>query len=96
MGGGRGGRGAAAPPRDGSLKVVTTNMRSGFLRRNGVPYSDNATLTEYFDRHAAYGTDWFTVTTTVDDPPYLTQPFITSTHFKHEPDGAKFAPVACE
>jgi hypothetical protein len=96
VGGGRGGRGAAAPPRDGSLKVLTTNMRSGFLRRNGVPYSDNATLTEYFDRHAAYGTDWFTVTTTVDDPQYLTQPFITSTHFKHEPDGAKFAPVACE
>jgi len=96
VGAGRGGRGAAAPPRDGSLKVVTTNMRTGFLRRNGVPYSENATMSEYFDRHAAYGTEWFTVTTTVDDPQYLTQPFITSTHFKREPDGTKFAPVACE
>ena len=83
-GGGRGGagaaagRGAAAPPRDGSLKVVTTNMRPGYLRKNGVPYSESAVMTEYFDRHSAYGTDWFTVTTLVEDSKYLTQPFITT------------------
>jgi hypothetical protein len=100
--GGRGGagaaagRGAAAPPRDGALKVVTTNMRPGFLRKNGVPYSENAVMTEYFDRHSAYGTDWFTVTTIVEDPTYLTQPFITSTHFKKEPDSSKWNPSPCE
>ena len=37
-----------APPRIGSLKVVTTNLRAGYLRRNGVPYSED-TVTEYFD-----------------------------------------------
>jgi hypothetical protein len=101
-GGGRGGagaaagRGAATPPRDGSLKVVTTNMRPGYLRKNGVPYSENALMTEYFDRHSAYGTDWFTVTTLVEDPKYLTQPFITTTHFKKEADGSKWSPAPCE
>ena len=35
-------RGAAAPP-DGSMKVTTTNLKAGFLRKNGVPYSENAT-----------------------------------------------------
>jgi len=93
--GGRGGRGAATA-RGGSLKVVTTNLRVGYLRKNGVPYSENAVVTEYFDRHAAYGTEWFTVTTIVDDPRYLTQTFITSTHFKREPDGAKWSPAPCE
>jgi hypothetical protein len=99
VGGGRGGgagRGAPAPPLDGSLKVVTTNMRAGYFRRNGVPYSENAVMTEFFDRHAAYGTEWFTVTTIVDDPKYLTQSFITSTHFKKEADGSKWSPTSCE
>jgi hypothetical protein len=99
VGGGRGGgagRGAATPPRDGSLKVVTTSMRAGYFRTNGVPYSEDAVMTEYFDRHAAYGTEWFTVTTVVDDPKYLTQTFITSTHFKKEVDGSKWSPSRCE
>ena len=39
-----------APPRVGSLKVVTTSLRAGYLRKNGVPYSDETTVTEYFDR----------------------------------------------
>ena len=91
-----GGRGAAPTPRGGTLKVVTTNLRAGYLRKNGVPYSENAVVTEYFDPHAAYGTEWFTVTTIVEDPRYLTQAFITSTHFKREPDGAKWSPAPCE
>jgi hypothetical protein len=95
-GAGAAGRGAPPPPRDGALKVVTTNMRPGYLRKNGVPYSENAVVSEYFDRHSAYGTEWFTVTTIVEDPQYLTQPFITSTHFKKEPDGSKWSPAPCE
>jgi hypothetical protein len=80
----------------GSLKVVTTRMRPGYLRSNGVPYSENAVITEYFDHHADFGVEWFTVTTIVDDPTYLSQPFITSTDFKKEPDGARWAAVPCE
>jgi hypothetical protein len=105
-GGGAGGGGAAAgtaargaapaAPRYGSLKVVTTHMKAGYLRKNGVPYSENAVVTEYFDRHnESNGDQWFTVTTTVDDSKYLQQPFITSTGFKKEADGAKWRPTPC-
>jgi hypothetical protein len=52
--GGGGARGPAAKP-SGVLKVVTTNMRAGYLRKNGVPYSENAELTEYFSRMAGLG-----------------------------------------
>ena len=37
-------------PRFGNLKVVTTELSGGWLRRNGVPYSEGATVTEFFDR----------------------------------------------
>ena len=77
------------------LKVVTTNVRGGWLRKNGVPYSDRAVITEHFMRFAAGDQQWFTVTTIVDDPVYLTQPFITSTNFKREADGYKWKPTAC-
>ena len=71
-------------------------MRPGYLRKNGVPYSENTVVTEYFDRHSDYGAEWFTVTTIVNDPKYLTDEFITSTHFRKEPDGSKFSPTPCE
>ena len=93
---GGGGRGGPPLPRGGSLKVVTTHFKAGYLRKNGVPYSEGATLTEYYDRHTEpNGDQWFTVTTIVDDPKYLQQPFITSTHFKKEPDAAKWRPTPC-
>ena len=93
---GRGANPGAPPPIGGSLTVVTTNMKAGYLRKNGVPYSENTVLTEYFDRHTeANGDQWFTVTTIVEDPKYLDQPFVTSTHFKKEPDAAKWHPTAC-
>src|SRR5437867_4359000 len=87
-----GARGAA---RAGSLRVLTTNLRAGYLRKNGVPYSENAVITEYFDRLRSAGTELLTVITIVDDPRYLSQPFITSTHFKREPEGSKWMPLPC-
>jgi hypothetical protein len=87
---GRGGFGG------GNLKVVTTNLRAGYLRKNGVPYSENANLTEYFNRHSEPdGSEWFTVTTIVDDPHYLTTPFITSSSFRKEADASKWRPTPC-
>jgi hypothetical protein len=77
------------------LKVVTTGMRPGWLQKNGVPYSENTTVTEHFIRFADEGDEWFTVVTIVEDPTYLTQSFITSTNFKREADGSKFKPIAC-
>ena len=76
---------------------MTTGLRPGYLRRNGVPYSEQTVLTEYFDRHSAPdGSQWFTVTSIVGDPTYLTQEFITSTDFKKEPDASKWNPTPCE
>jgi hypothetical protein len=83
-------------PRWGTLKVVTTNMQSGWLRKNGVPYSERAVMTEYFDRYSDGSDEWFTVTTMVDDPTYLTQPLVVSSNFKKERDGSKFAPAPCK
>ena len=94
--GGRRGRGAA--PQGGSLKVVTTHMRPGYLQKNGVPYGENALLTEYFSRTMEpNGDSWLIVTHVVEDPQYLTQPFIRSTHFKKRPDSVStsWAPEAC-
>lgn len=97
-GGGRAGQGGApAGPRRGNLKVTTTMMSAGWLRKNGVPYSENATMTEYYDRFASpNGDEWFVVTTIVSDPKYLNQDFVTSTHFKKEADGSKWAPKPCK
>lgn len=98
-GGGGGGRGGANPAvqLSGSLKVVTTRMRPGYLRRNGVPYSGDAVLTEFFDRtDEPNGDAWLIVTSTLEDSTYLTQPLMTSTHFKREPDGSKWHPRPCE
>ena len=90
-------RGQASIVRGGSLKVATTQFREGYLRKNGVPYSEQATITEYFHRLPAHanGDEWLHVTTIVEDPRYLTQPFYTSTHFKRESDGTKWTPTPC-
>jgi hypothetical protein len=95
-GGGR--RGRASAPAGGSLKVVTTHMRPGYLQKNGVPYGESAVLTEYFSRTMEpTGDSWLIVTHIVEDSQYLSQPFIRSTHFKKLPDSASttWAPEAC-
>jgi len=92
-----GGRGnPAGGARSGSLNVVTTGMRAGYLRKNGVPYSENARVTEHFDLAPLPNNgQLLVVTTIVDDPRYLTQPFIVSSHFKKEADGSKWDPTPC-
>ena len=82
--------------RPASLKVATTNLRAGYIRKNGVPYSENAALTEYYDvAPLPGGGQVLLVTTIVDDPQYLAQPFITSSQFKKEADGSKWDPTPC-
>jgi len=99
-GGGRGQRGGPAPSaaltEGGALKVSTTGFRAGYLRKNGVPYSENAKITEYFHRLPDAGAgDWLHVLTIVEDPRYLNDAFLTSTHFKREPNGSKWNPTQC-
>ena len=86
------GRGAQG----GNLKVVTTNLKSGYLRKNGAPYSAQTTVTEYFDRNTMPNGDvWFTVTTKVDDPMYSRGAYLTTTDFKKLPDGSGWSPTPC-
>ena len=79
------------------LKVLTTHMRPGYLQKNGVPYSGNAILEEYFNRFSdPYTHDtWLAVTTVVTDPQYLIEPLITHAHFKKIPDSSGWDPTPC-
>ena len=87
---------AAAPTQDGYLKVMTTEVRSGYLRKNGVPYGANTTVEEYFDSFKEPNGDvWLVVTSIVTDPEYLDQNFITSSQFK-KTDAAKWSPTPCQ
>jgi hypothetical protein len=95
------GRGAApvaegAAFGNGSLKVVTTNLRPGYLRKNGVPYSGDTLLTEYWDTfQGPGGVWWLVITSVVHDTVNLQWDWITSLHFKKEPDASKWAPSPC-
>jgi hypothetical protein len=91
------GRGAAPnAQRRGSLKVDTTNLKSGYLRKNGIPYSDDAKLTEYFDVVRTRGGDTLLmVTAIVEDTKYLRQPFIVTTQFKKQADARGWDPTPC-
>ena len=87
--------GGAAPGKGGTLHVVTTHMRPGYYRKNGVPYSENATLIEFFDRVEVDNKSYLILTSVVQDPKYLNDQFITSEQFLREPDGSKWHPSPC-
>jgi hypothetical protein len=85
-----------AAERTGVLRVTTTGMRPGYLRRNGVPYSAEATVDERYQLLTApNGDQWLIVTTIVEDAANLTTPFITSTNFKKIPGAAGWNPTPC-
>ena len=76
---------------------MTTGLRPGYLRKNGVPYSANAIVTEYYNRtNEPNGDSWLIVTTVVEDPMYLNGRFVTSSHFKKAADGSLWNPTPCE
>ena len=59
------------------LRVETTHLKAGWVRRNGVGHSDRTTMVEYFSRHG----DFLTVTSFVVDPVYLTEPYVKTSDF---------------
>ena len=94
------GRGGQAPGRGGAarvgqLKVVTTHLRPGYVRKNGVPYGPNATLTEYFLRLVDGSQEYLVVTTMVEDPTYFQQAYIKTYQFKKQPDATGWNPRPC-
>jgi hypothetical protein len=80
----------------GTLKVVTTHIKPGYLRNNGVPFSANAVMTEYYDVHRRGNDEYLVQMQVVEDSKYLNAPWVVSSHFRREPDGSKWDPQACE
>ena len=88
-------RGRGAKP-TGQLRVTTTRMRPGYLRKNGVPYGENARLDEYFETFTEpNGDTWLVDTMIVTDSQYLTQPYATTYAFKKIPDRSGWDPTPC-
>jgi hypothetical protein len=79
-----------------NMKVVTTHLRPGYVRKNGAPYSEKASVTEYWNlNEMPNGDRWLTVITKVEDPQYFTRPYITSSDFKKLPGAAGWNPTPC-
>ena len=83
-------------PKAEYLHVTTRNMLAGYLRKNGVPYSESATVIEDFDFfQESTGEQWMIVTSELRDPKYLERPYILSAQFRKERDGSKWEPTPC-
>ncbi len=72
------------------LKVTTTHLKEGWVRRNGLPRSDQAVLTEYFIRND----DYLTLVTAVEDPVYLSEPLVRTSDWVIDP-GVQLSPFSC-
>jgi hypothetical protein len=90
------GGGFGRPVTGGSLKVVTTHLKEGYLRKNGVPYSSSTVLTEYLDvLQEPDGSQWLVVKSIVEDPVYHTNAFVTSSNFRKQTDRSGWDPQPC-
>jgi hypothetical protein len=79
-----------------ALKVITNNLRPAYLRKNGVPFSSTATVTEYFDVFKEpEGDTMMIVTSVVQDPVYLENAWIISAQFKRQADASGWDPTPC-
>ena len=88
--------GQAGLPSARYLRITTTDLLSGYLRKNGVPYAENASLLEYVDLFKEpNGGAMIIWTTVVDDPVNLETPYIISSQFKKQPDGSAWDPTPC-
>jgi hypothetical protein len=83
------------PATTGQLVVTTTGLRPGYLRKNGVPYGANATITEYFVKIVDEAQEYLAVTIFVDDPQYLQLPYIKTYEYKKQPDATGWNPTPC-
>ena len=82
-------------PRENYIKLVTTHMLPGYLRKNGVPYGADATLEEYILPFTYKNDSFLMMTVVVTDPQYLIEPFISQVHFKKIADQSGWDPTPC-
>jgi hypothetical protein len=73
------------------LTITTTHLKTNYIRRNGVPRSDKATVTEHWVRHG----EILTVITVVDDPVFLEEPLVRSQSWTLDP-GQELPQFYCE
>jgi hypothetical protein len=94
----RGVFGQRTPPEGGSLVVRTAQLTGGYLRPNGVPFSERATVKEFLNAFTLPGDSgaWLVVTTVVSDPEYLTTELIMSSQFKKEASRGAWNPRPCD
>lgn len=83
-------------PRSGSLRIETRHLRPGYLRKNGVPFSENTFMTEYYNLIVEDdGNQYLVIQTYVEDPQYLAAHFVRTLQYKREPNGSKREPIEC-
>jgi hypothetical protein len=73
------------------LTITTTHLKTNYMRRNGVPRSEKATLTEHWTRHG----DWLTIVSVIEDPVFLTEPLVRSDNWFLDP-GQAIGIFGCE
>lgn len=79
-----------------TLVAHTNNLIPGYLRKNGIPFSDQTTVTEYFEvLELADGHTWLFDIIVVDDPVFLREPWVISRNFRKEADDSKWDPQEC-
>ena len=66
---------------DNVLNIYTTHLKENYLKRNGLPRSDQATFTEHWVRHGHY----LTVATVITDPAFLTEPLVRTQTWAFDP-----------
>ncbi len=81
--------------RYGSLVVITDHLLPGLLRKNGVPYGADTKMTEYWKVQALGSDQWLMISSEVDDPEYLADPYVYDSIFQKQADGSKWNPSAC-
>jgi len=74
-----------------TLTVTTTHLKENYMRRNGLPRSDQAVLTEHWTRHR----DYLTIVTVIEDPVFLTEPLVRSDNWFIDP-GQRLGIFGCE
>ncbi len=79
-----------------TLIAQTSNLIPGYLRKNGIPFSNQTTVTEYIEVISlADGNDWLFDIIIVEDPVFLREPWVVSRNFKKENDDSMWNPQDC-
>ena len=74
-----------------TLTITTTHLKANYLRRNGLPRSEKATLTEHWTRHG----DYLTIVSVIEDRAFLTEPLVRSDNWFLDP-GQRIGIFGCE